>query len=126
MIVTGLIFPWHPRSPEQRASAQPGEKVRFRRRADYVIGFTLPAQVHRVRPADEGHVLEGVVLSFPIEEIRAREGIISRRSFGLIQANQLTWLIVWKGAQKDGINDAKDCSICADAESQRNNGYRRK
>src|SRR5215469_6933371 len=87
-----------------------------------MIRFALPTEIHRVRPAHEGHVLEAVVVRLPVEEIQAGEWIISRRRLGLVQAHELSRLLIRKWAQQNRIDNAEDRRICADTQGERKNG----
>src|SRR5436305_6326619 len=94
MVVPGLIFPRGPGSAQQRARTQQSKEICLGGRSDYVVGLSASAEIHRVGPTHQRHVLKAMVLRFPIEEVRASKGIIPRSSFGFVQPDQLAGILI--------------------------------
>ena len=99
MIVIRLIFRRSPGSSEQGTRSQQREEIRFGGNTHYVVRFAASAQVHRVSPADERHVLKAVILRFPVQKIRPCERIVARRRLSFVQADQLPRLLIGQGTQ---------------------------
>jgi len=85
-----------------------------------MVQLSLAAEVEVALPAYQGHVLEGLVLGFPVHEIRSGERIAAGRGFGLVQPHQLAGAAIRQRPQQDGVDDAEDRAVGADPDGQRN------
>ena len=121
-IFAGLVFPRGERAAEQRGYAEQGEEIRLRGEGEDMVRLAPAAQVPVSLPAKQRHVLKGAVLGLPVDEIRTGKGILARRRFRLVQAEQLFGVAIRQRPQKDGFDDAEDRGIGTDSDRQRDGG----
>src|SRR5215475_5640108 len=121
MIVSGLVFTSDPGSAQQSPCAKQREEIGFRWSAHDVNRLAATAQVHRVSPADQRHILKAVVLRLPVEEVRTCKRVIAWRGFGLIEANQLAGPLIRQGTQEGCIDDTEDSCVRPNSQRQSKN-----
>ena len=120
LVFPRLIFTGQPSAAEDWLHPQQGEEVRLGRNGQHMVRPTLPAQVHVAGPTKQGHILEGLVLRPPIQEIRTSEGIVAGGRFGLVQPHQLAWIAKWQRPQQDGIDNTEYGCVGANADGEGN------
>src|SRR5215831_1528519 len=82
------------------------------------FGRIRPARVRSARPGIKTHVGEGRVLRAPVEIVFSGEWIVSWRSFGLAQFDELFGMSERKGLQQGRMDDGENGGVRANSKGK--------
>ena len=118
---SGLFFRWKKIAAENRVDANECEKIRRDSVAADIFGLGDTGKIE-ADVVDDGHGGEGTALLAPIEKIGIGNGNVADLFVGFAHEDELRGVFERQRAEEDGVDDAEDGGIGADAESESEDG----